>query len=949
MSGDRRETKLNRYVKLKLESVGREEENQRRKSSSARTELPKVQQILMDSDMMKDLEELENDSDTIPCHPANEVELTENSADDSTKSEANFKHAPKIDALSDPRKPYKEKEEFKSVILYENKREIDGMLCAAIRVTKGYKINHRHTDMLLHRGQLYVMEPSFELHPTPSSNLIEQVWDQLQHGDLIFLFDGRGIDRLFVKTDHLLTLVISETESSDLLVQCLLINPSECKNTKKDSLTLIRHQTMDYNGKQKQKPNLNFVYDHMVVEDIAQMTVLAERSERVISMQLDDGLCQMLYVVIGLVDVEHPSTLGNVIMSNAIGSNWPYNHNPGSYPTTALHHHHVAHKIVHWQHPTILEVKKCEEKAKEIQLELIPTENSGLQRIDYEAFISGNKIASAALNNLKTPLYDISRQHYQHPIELLDAISKLLEPVMAMFSKNDEPEWLSKIRKHLEIWIQKSCKYDIKNCTRPDRPINTGKFQFEGVYKDQDAKALSRLDDQQEGAAVIFVGPARTLPVRPELPVIRMRGLTKTTTVGDLITSYHTYSKNFAFKIDKLSFGNASFGKEVNVSKIVASKFKFNYFSLPPPESNMTDINALAEFIEGNSTEEIPKKKKKKIKASINSQHSSGNTEGIIKTKATPSTSPAKDLRHIPSEENDSLPPSNSKSNTGARPKHHQHSQASRVKSKTEYLSTGMDSKTALKKDTNPGSNEMQVQNVGQMRVQGELTDLQKKLDDLKIEENANFKVKEDLIDQKGTETRNLLSALQELEDDTHLTVKQMGRIDLEIVELEEQISTLASKKKQMKDHCSNNAKQKEKLANKKRKIEKFIDDACKKVNDKSLEIKHKMKQLDKVLSGQYLEQPSTANEVTSRLIDILRGTISEKESGLECPVCLEECLPPIFSCPVSHLICSSCRPKVEQCPECRAGYKVPPLRHRFAEKNAEELQRLRQQLEGIL
>lgn len=38
----------------------------------------------------------------------------------------------------------------------------------------------------------------------------------------------------------------------------------------------------------------------------------------------------------------------------------------------------------------------------------------------------------------------------------------------------------------------------------------------------------------------------------------------------------------------------------------------------------------------------------------------------------------------------------------------------------------------------------------------------------------------------------------------------------------------------------------------------------------------------------------------------------------LECPVCSEYMLPPIFMCATGHSICSCCKPKVSSCPSCR-------------------------------
>ena len=70
---------------------------------------------------------------------------------------------------------------------------------------------------------------------------------------------------------------------------------------------------------------------------------------------------------------------------------------------------------------------------------------------------------------------------------------------------------------------------------------------------------------------------------------------------------------------------------------------------------------------------------------------------------------------------------------------------------------------------------------------------------------------------------------------------------------------------------------------------------------------------------------------------------------SLECPVCLETAEGDIYSCQEQHLICSTCRPKVTECPECRVAYKFPLRRHRYAEKTAVELRKLREELSQLL
>merc|ERR1712062_538739 len=76
------------------------------------------------------------------------------------------------------------------------------------------------------------------------------------------------------------------------------------------------------------------------------------------------------------------------------------------------------------------------------------------------------------------------------------------------------------------------------------------------------------------------------------------------------------------------------------------------------------------------------------------------------------------------------------------------------------------------------------------------------------------------------------------------------------------------------------------------------------------------------------------------QLLEYIENKIEAKEKELECPVCLEVALAPIFMCSDLHLICSHCYAglKVSICPECREPYPSKAKRHRYAEKAAEEL-----------
>ena len=88
--------------------------------------------------------------------------------------------------------------------------------------------------------------------------------------------------------------------------------------------------------------------------------------------------------------------------------------------------------------------------------------------------------------------------------------------------------------------------------------------------------------------------------------------------------------------------------------------------------------------------------------------------------------------------------------------------------------------------------------------------------------------------------------------------------------------------------------------------------------------------------------------EPNKELLEFIEIQIIEKEKELECPVCLEVASSPIFMCSEQHLICPTCRPKLSNCPECRVGYTGKNRRHRYAEKTAEELEKLKNKKDSV-
>ena len=84
----------------------------------------------------------------------------------------------------------------------------------------------------------------------------------------------------------------------------------------------------------------------------------------------------------------------------------------------------------------------------------------------------------------------------------------------------------------------------------------------------------------------------------------------------------------------------------------------------------------------------------------------------------------------------------------------------------------------------------------------------------------------------------------------------------------------------------------------------------------------------------------------SGRHLAFLLDSIARKEASLECPVCLVEAATPIFGCSEYHLVCGGCMGRVAACPTCREEWgREGPRRNRFAEREAEELARVKEEL----
>ena len=168
----------------------------------------------------------------------------------------------------------------------------------------------------------------------------------------------------------------------------------------------------------------------------------------------------------------------------------------------------------------------------------------------------------------------------------------------------------------------------------------------------------------------------------------------------------------------------------------------------------------------------------------------------------------------------------------------------------------------------------------------------------------------------------------------------------------QKEITELDAKKVKLIQECEQEKLTVGKLTKEQEVIENFI-------SGKSKEARTEMEKLGKEIEllkvkekikKKACEQKSEPNSIPdSWKFEYISKKIEAKEKDLECPVCFKVASTPIFKCSEDHLICSVCRPKMSQCPECRLRYTGEPRRHRYAEKAAEELEELRRERAEVL
>ena len=204
-------------------------------------------------------------------------------------------------------------------------------------------------------------------------------------------------------------------------------------------------------------------------------------------------------------------------------------------------------------------------------------------------------------------------------------------------------------------------------------------------------------------------------------------------------------------------------------------------------------------------------------------------------------------------------------------------------------------------------------------------------MDALKAEARRIEEEIEEFSSRRAKEVASLVTAISSIEDESDKMKKRAKFIDSEV-------ETLIREKEAIKVSLAENDERLKGLLSKKNEMDEMTDTEMNKLKEREAEVRE-------ILSRLSVSDPrrQSSRSADSEMVEFLNQSIAEKEEDLLCPVCLEVAQTPIFTCPDSHIICSSCVPKLktQKCPQCRVALPDPLRRHRFAEKTAAELEKL--------
>lgn len=207
-------------------------------------------------------------------------------------------------------------------------------------------------------------------------------------------------------------------------------------------------------------------------------------------------------------------------------------------------------------------------------------------------------------------------------------------------------------------------------------------------------------------------------------------------------------------------------------------------------------------------------------------------------------------------------------------------------------------------------------------------------------EAEENRKAVQEMIDDKSKEMTSLITAVEQIEDQNHERSKKILKIEGAVKDLEDEKLNIVKECEESNENIA-------KLERKKKKLGDFIEHYASSKKQQDAQLQKDIESLKALITIPAQMKPEVQPEVgatsaTTELLRFITKQIEDMEKEMECPVCLEVAMSPIYKCEDDHLICSHCRMKVKNCPVCRMIYpEGGPKRYRGAERQAEKLEDL--------
>jgi len=411
------------------------------------------------------------------------------------------------------------------------------------------------------------------------------------------------------------------------------------------------------------------------------------------------------------------------------------------------------------------------------------------------------------------------------------------------------------------------------------------------------------------------------------------------------------------------------------------------------------DIDSLVEFIEGKPLGAVPKRKSKENVPISKKLKNKSKRKCEEKSKATTENTPQKSeyilTQKTVIEESDARIDEDAPM-LGVKSSNKSSLENFCLEVNQEVLQTSENLNTA--KGDNNQSNNRSPDNAKYMykKIQARKMELQQKLQQMEEKKTNINQAEDDLVLKHSKEMAKVLNFKTEAENDMQEKCKKLNVInsemcstDTKLNDLKKQILTLEKTSAALKFQLEPIVKEIELDGKKIKKLERkqnYLEGMCETNIEKiqkekeavALEIisiqdqiksnivdMEKLKKSDlkegpespviiaEVNSSTYLNQVSDLSlkkpNPNKEMVNFLKTIIEEKERSLECPVCYETAKIPIYMCSESHLICFTCKLKMNDCPVCRKKYPEELIRNRYAEEDADKLADLYLRMEDMM